>query len=385
MISEKNELKNNERFLSYSGLLSFLFFLFFFFRIDSILLFRNDFNIYYFLSFLIFLFVFKARFNISNPIFIFIFIVFSWMLFVLVYDYFILEKIYDVKGKSQSFYRFNIFSNSIVFFVMGYVFFQLDVHFYFRKYRTSLFFLFFLTFSLFFMHFDGTEISYISISNSISTGWVNHLYFGSSVVLLSAILLSLFSGWARFSISIFVFFLLFFLGGGSAFVISIISFFMIYLLFLCKENIIFLIFSFFLFLLILLPVLYSVFQADASFLDRIYLFLEGGVYLNEQIFIGKPELILQYSNSYGSYLHNFLSMIQFFGLLPLIIIFILYFVFFYKALYLIKNYNDGVLFLFLFLLFYSFLSFFLSKFIAEWSIWFSIGLCSALIMSEKYR
>ena len=115
-------------------------------------------------------------------------------------------------------------------------------------------------------------------------------------------------------------------------------------------------------------------KGDESFRGRMqffYDFSEGAI---SQVVIGNPNFLIIRHNDLGTYAHNILSLFQFYGLIPFIVI--LYCLFFIiKKIYVLKLHksNDvlikfGVLFFI-----YTFISVLLGKAVIFSSLWFILG------------
>ena len=127
---------------------------------------------------------------------------------------------------------------------------------------------------------------------------------------------------------------------------------------------------------------------DGSLNARGDLFIKSLEHLPKSILYGDPTYIAYEAGSMGSYIHNILSMWQFFGLLPFILILVIY----ARALLIMKNRMEkGDLTVMeefaCMILIYSSVSIVLSKSVVFYWMWFSAGywmlLYSPLIKKDK--
>lgn len=115
-------------------------------------------------------------------------------------------------------------------------------------------------------------------------------------------------------------------------------------------------------------------EGDESFKGRMQFFYDFSDGALSQIVIGNPNFLINRHNDLGTYAHNILSLFQFYGLIPFIVI--MYCLFFIiKKIYVLKLHkSDDVLIRFGILFFiYTFTSVLLGKAILFSSLWFILG------------
>jgi hypothetical protein len=235
-----------------------------------------------------------------------------------------------------------------------------------------------------FMYYSSGNyyVDYDAISQKMNGGWVSHLDFGATLVLLCFILISnltmpLLLIFIPSSIYLFII-----LEGRSALIIYTITLYFVIVNNISRNKLSLKVFLIGIPLFSVSWIAYLIFINDTSFVDRIYLFVKGYDYIYQQLLIGDPVKILTYGNNYGSYMHNILGAIQIFGLLMFILTLLLSFsvsirLFDNKKLE-PHNYTIFVRMLFI----YSTISLLLTKFISEWIFWFSLGVAVSYISAN---
>ena len=351
-------------------------------RLNFIVIFGSYFNVYILVAILIF------TIYLFNPIKITYYdltvgFLLMWMIFIYFFRKIFNIPIFDENNINQFDLMINTIGNIFVYYFVGRSFGDFNLINYSKKYLKYLILIYAVTLFQFIYYSIGNfYVDYDAISQNMSAGWVSHLDFGATLILLCFLLISNLS---RFFLLIFIptsVYLFFILGGRSALIIYILTLYLIYVSHLSRNTPVIRV------LLIAVPLLsvswifYMIFINDPSFIDRVYLFIQGFDYIYDQLLIGDPVKILSYGNNYGSYIHNILGSIQVFGFLMLAITLLLSFsvgfkLFSNKACE-SKDYTMFVKMLFI----YSIISLTLTKFISEWIFWFSLGVAVSYISAN---
>lgn len=115
-------------------------------------------------------------------------------------------------------------------------------------------------------------------------------------------------------------------------------------------------------------------ENDESFRGRMLFFKDFGEGVLNQVVIGNPNFFIIHHNDLGTYAHNILSLFQFYGLIPFIII-VFSLLFIVKKIYVLKLYLiDDILIKFGILFFiYTFFSILVGKAVLFSSLWFMLG------------
>lgn len=115
-------------------------------------------------------------------------------------------------------------------------------------------------------------------------------------------------------------------------------------------------------------------ENDESFKGRMQFFYDFGEGALSQVVIGNPNFLIIRNNDLGTYAHNILSLFQFYGLIPFIII-IFSFLLIIKKIYVLKLYlSDDILIKFGILFFiYTLFSVLIGKAVLFSSLWFILG------------
>lgn len=246
---------------------------------------------------------------------------------------------------------------------------------------------------------DGPFVDYYYLSSLRSDNIkIHHLSLTEPITFVIFILLALnYQRIKRISYILFFLFIFFSLGGRTAFFCAILT--IIIYEFLRNKTI-----NFFAVLMVLLILIIGFFsftsfsenmffnklifnqgiEEDASFQGRkefLYDFFDDFL---DQFLIGNPNSLIVRHNDLGTYAHNLLSVIQFYGIGLFIVILYALFYFFVKIKKsnLIKSNNDLDIFGILMLI-YSFLSIITGKSVLFAPLWFMIGFWSTRLKNYK--
>lgn len=115
-------------------------------------------------------------------------------------------------------------------------------------------------------------------------------------------------------------------------------------------------------------------ENDESFRGRMQFFKDFGEGVLSQVVIGNPNFLIIHHNDLGTYAHNILSLFQFYGLIPFIII-VFSLLFIVKKIYVLKLYLIDDIFMKFGILFfvYTFFSILVGKAVLFSSLWFMLG------------
>ncbi len=374
-------IKNYKNILQYIFLIIFIIYLIS--RISLILLVGSYYGIFYVAIVLMasFILISGLKINIINELFILLLI---WMSVILIFNILIIDRVVDSLGRSQIDLMINVIGNIAVFFFSGYLFYYLNIYQYIVSYKSIFKIIYFSNFGIFLLFLENWKVSYGLISERMMEGWVSHLDFGSTIILLSYLVISFYNGFLRISMIAFASFFLYILDGRSAlilFISSIVFLWVIKILrYKIKNILLFLILSGIL-LFLLMNIL---FMEDPSFLERIKIFSLGFDYIDEQLYFGNPSLILEYYEDYGGYFHNALSMIQFYGIIPFLLVILMCGIILSRLFLKLKSCDkSSELYFISHLFFYGISSLIFSKSVSESVAWFSIGMSSALLYSHR--
>jgi hypothetical protein len=357
----------------------FLILLYIVSRLNFIILFGSYFNIYILVAILIFVIYFSKAIRITYYDLTFGSLL-AWMFFIYFYRKIFDVAVYDENNVNQFDLMINTIGNILVYYFIGRSFGDFGLINYSKKYLKYLILIYVVTlFQFLYYSFGNLYVDYDAISQKMSSGWVSHLDFGATLVLLCFLLIANLS---RSALLIFIptsVYLFFILGGRSALIIYMLTLYLIYVNFVVRNAVLIKAFLIGVPLSSVSWIFYMIFINDPSFVDRVYLFKQGFDYFYDQLLVGDPAKILSYGSNYGSYIHNILGAIQIFGVVMLIITLLLSFSIGIKLFFNNKHeYKDYAMFVRM-LFVYSVISLILTKFISEWIFWFSLGLAVSYI------
>lgn len=193
-------IKNYKNILQYIFLIIFIIYLIS--RISLILLVGSYYGIFYVAIVLMasFILISGLKINIINELFILLLI---WMSVILIFNILIIDRVVDSLGRSQIDLMINVIGNIAVFFFSGYLFYYLNIYQYIVSYKSIFKIIYFSNFGIFLLFLENWKVSYGLISERMMEGWVSHLDFGSTIILLSYLVISFYNGFLRISMIAF--------------------------------------------------------------------------------------------------------------------------------------------------------------------------------------
>lgn len=354
--------------LSQKKLIAFFLVIYLISRIAFIPVLGDDYNIYVISAVALVVIGASLRFAIDINLILFIVLI-LWMISVVLWNYLFTERIIDNKGQSNFAVLIGALLNISIFFVVGFVVAKSGAVGSVIKLRFFLFALLLLFVSIFSFFSTGAEVDYGKISSRMHDGYASHLTFGSSMVLFSFIAYVASKPVHRWLVVLGATAGLFLLSGRAALLFFVFS---IFLNSLATRFSKLLLAIFGVVGLVLVGILVFFIEiADASVIERLSIFTFAIEGMPRQIWFGGVEQILQYSSNYGGYVHNLLSMVQFFGAFPLLVLFALM-VSLTRAVFSFEVQAPAII-LGRLLACYGILSLLFSKVFFEWIVWFGFG------------
>lgn len=361
----------------------FLFLLYIVSRLNFIVFFGSNFGIYIYAAVIISLIYILSSFEF-NKFDILFYILFFWMIGIYLFRILTEVEVVDENNINQFDLTANTIGNIVIYYTVGRFFGKHNLFRYVTRQLRLLFFIFLISLLQFTYFSIGTlTVDYDAISQRMHGGWVSHLDFGATLILLSFIILSSLTGKTvlKFLFIIINIYLLFIAGGRSAFLVYFITLYLIWIDSLGKNAIALKILFISVPLSAISWVFYLIFLDDPSFVDRVNIFLMSFNFFGDQLFFGDPIKILSYGENYGSYIHNILGAVQLFGI-PMLIGVIVLIGGVTTRLFSTKISQNSKYQIFIkLILIYSLVSLLLTKFISEWLLWFSLGVCVSYISS----
>ena len=330
----------------------------------------------------------------KSQLFLLCFLIFG-AIGVVIFQKLLLEDVYDQYGRSAVNWSTSVMLSNLIWFFWGIVIANSITV---KGKLLPLFYTVVLCFAVFINIDDVFKGVVFSAENTRGgSATFNHLFVASNVVVLFFYCFSSYSGRARLMVSILYLYVLFSLQGRAALFGAISTIFIFWLInsgLSSKLKVIAFFSS------VLMISLFSIdfgslqsnlgsrfsfssgMDEDISFIYRLQAMVEGVNWLPQQTLFGDPTIFVKYMSGLGSYMHNFLSIWQIFGLpFTIITVFLMYYGTRKFSIVFDKN-DPSCVFIFLILV-YSIIQLIIAQSILFKVFWFILGVIFSRVKYKK--